>query len=126
MYVKWLPCDDLIQKRLLLSAGPGQIDPRCLDAFVSEDICKKRDIAVPFQKVLRKTVPEGMRIYCIGVDSVTDCKMLETGMDSTDCHRTAVLVKEEETAGLPSLMTPFECFIAEGICDINSADFPAF
>lgn len=121
-----LPCDDLVQKRLLLSAGFGQVDPGRLDALMSENVSKESDIAVPFQKVFRKPVTERMRIHSIGIDSVADREMFEAGMDPSDRHGAAVLIEKEKTAGLSTLMAPGDRLVTERVGNINTADLSAF
>ena len=65
-----LPINSLIDRGALLIGGAPQVYTCSLNAFVSHQVSKKSNVWVLCYEILGKSMPEGMRVNDIGIDSI--------------------------------------------------------
>lgn len=93
------PHDDLIDQRLLLCAGLGQVDLGGLDALMTQKIGQQRDIIELQKEILCVQMPEGVGVDGGGVDAVLLGEFLQLAVDPPGCDLLAPAVQKDEAGG---------------------------
>ncbi len=89
----------------MLNAGTNDIDPRCVDATVSQYICELCNILFYCVKDFGKQMPEIMREHFFGIDICLITKILHLSPNIRAAHRFSGTGNKNHAGINPILLT---------------------
>ena len=116
----FLPVYDIIYQSPLLGCGFAQINSRCLNTFMSHQVCKKRNVTAPFQETFGKPMPERVGINHRRINAILYRQLFQLSRNTSCGYSFAETIQKDKAAVLLFFFQPDKGFVLQWLFILES------